>query len=144
MTVFCPSLFGEPGKGVTKRYIDATTLRLACVRREFAIWRGGRSSPVVDWLKALARKAHAECGGRGVGAVGMCFTGGFALAMMTEPSVVRQCWPSRRCRCSTRAGSTPRRPRSPARRRASKPRTCRSLPCATSRTATCATPVSRP
>src|SRR5262249_44584466 len=25
---------------------------------------------------------------KGVGAVGMCFTGGFALAMMTEPSVV--------------------------------------------------------
>jgi dienelactone hydrolase len=42
----------------------------------------------VDWLKALSRKAHAECGGRGVGAVGMCFTGGFALAMMTDPSVV--------------------------------------------------------
>jgi dienelactone hydrolase len=39
-------------------------------------------------LRALARKAHAECGGKGVGAVGMCFTGGFALAMMTEPSVV--------------------------------------------------------
>jgi dienelactone hydrolase len=42
----------------------------------------------VDWLKALARKAHGECGGDGVGAVGMCFTGGFALAMMTEPAVV--------------------------------------------------------
>ena len=25
---------------------------------------------------------------KGVGAVGMCFTGNFALAMMTEPSVV--------------------------------------------------------
>ena len=39
-------------------------------------------------MRALARHAHAECGGWGVGAVGMCFTGGFALAMMTEPSVV--------------------------------------------------------
>ena len=47
-----------------------------------------RSSPIVDWLRALARKAHAECGGKGVGAVGMCFTGDFALAMMTEPAVV--------------------------------------------------------
>jgi dienelactone hydrolase len=35
-----------------------------------------------------ARRAHAECGGKGVGAIGMCFTGGFALAMMTEPAVV--------------------------------------------------------
>ena len=46
------------------------------------------SSPIVDWLRALARQVHGECGGKGVGAVGMCFTGGYALAMMTEPSVV--------------------------------------------------------
>ena len=88
MTVFCPSLFGKPGKPVSDGYITATTLKLACVGREFAIWAGGRSSPIVDWLRALARQVHAECGGKGVGAVGMCFTGGFALAMMTEPSVV--------------------------------------------------------
>jgi dienelactone hydrolase len=88
MTVFCPSLFGKPAKPVSKGYIAATTLKLLCVGREFALWAGGRSSPIVDWLRALARQAHAECGGKGVGAVGMCFTGGFALAMMTEPSVV--------------------------------------------------------
>jgi dienelactone hydrolase len=59
-----------------------------CIRREFNAWQAGRSSPIVDWLRALARVAHAECGGKGVGAVGMCFTGGFALAMMTEPCVI--------------------------------------------------------
>jgi dienelactone hydrolase len=59
-----------------------------CIRREFLAWTSGRSSPIVDWLRALARQALAECGGKGVGAVGMCFTGGFALAMMTEPAVV--------------------------------------------------------
>jgi dienelactone hydrolase len=63
-------------------------LKIICVRREFNIWKDGRSSPIVDWLRALARQVHAECGGKGVGAVGMCFTGGFALAMMTEPVVV--------------------------------------------------------
>ncbi len=47
-----------------------------------------RSSPIVDWLRALARRAKQDCGGPGVGALGMCFTGGFALAMMTEPAVV--------------------------------------------------------
>ena len=88
MTVFCPSLFGEPGKPASRGYAMRSLLSAICIRREFNIWAADRSSPIVDWLKALARKAHAECGGKGVGAVGMCFTGGFALAMMTEPSVV--------------------------------------------------------
>ena len=88
MTVFCPSLFGEPGRPVSRGYAVRTMLAAICIRREFNVWSTDRSSPIVDWLRALAAMAHAECGGRGVGAVGMCFTGNFALAMMTEPSVV--------------------------------------------------------
>ncbi len=88
MTVFMPSLFGEPGRPVTTGYGLSSMLKAICIQREFNVWRQGSSSPIVDWLRALARRAHAECGGRGVGAVGMCFTGGFALAMMTEPAVV--------------------------------------------------------
>ena len=88
MTVFLPSLFGEPGKAVSPGYALGQMVLNICVRREFNVWANGRSSPIVDWLRALARKAHAECGGPGVGAVGMCFTGGYALAMMTEPSVI--------------------------------------------------------
>jgi dienelactone hydrolase len=88
MTVFCPSLFGEPGRPVSRAYATGSMLKAICIRREFNVWSGGKSSPIVDWLRALARKAHRECGGKGVGAVGMCFTGGFALAMMTEPAVV--------------------------------------------------------
>ncbi|KAB7648586.1 dienelactone hydrolase family protein [Polymorphobacter fuscus] len=88
MTVFLPSLFGTPGKPASKAYALRSIAGAICVRREFNIWRGGRSSPIVDWLRALARYAHAECGGPGVGAIGMCFTGGFALAMMTEPAVI--------------------------------------------------------
>jgi dienelactone hydrolase len=87
MTVFLPSLFGTPGKEVSIGYAVGEILKGICIRREFTVWATDRSSPIVDWLRALARKAHAECGGRGVGAVGMCFTGGFALAMMTEPAV---------------------------------------------------------
>ena len=87
-TVFLPSLFGKPGKPISPGYGTAEILLNICVRREFNVWANGRSSPIVDWLRALARKAHRECGGKGVGALGMCFTGGFALAMMTEPSVV--------------------------------------------------------
>jgi dienelactone hydrolase len=63
-------------------------LKAICIQREFSFWAAGRSSPIVNWLRALARKAHEECGGPGVGAVGMCFSGGFALAMMTEPAVI--------------------------------------------------------
>lgn len=88
MTVFMPSLFGTPGRPLSSGYALKTIATVICIRREFAIWNGGRTSPFVDWLRALARHAHAECGGPGVGAVGMCFTGGFALAMATDPSVV--------------------------------------------------------
>jgi dienelactone hydrolase len=88
MTVFLPSLFGEAGKPVSRGYAVRSMLGAICIRREFHVWSGTGSSPIVDWLRALARKVHAECGGKGVGAVGMCFTGGFALAMMTEPVVV--------------------------------------------------------
>jgi len=88
MTVFCPSLFGTPGKPVTPNYAMQSMLKALCIHREFHVWSTRKSSPIVEWLRALARKAHAECGGKGVGAVGMCFTGGYALAMMTEPSVV--------------------------------------------------------
>jgi dienelactone hydrolase len=88
MTAYCPSLFGKAAKTVTRGYAIGEILKNICVRREFSVWKDGRSSPIVDWLRALARQAHADCGGKGVGAVGMCFTGGFALAMMTEPAVV--------------------------------------------------------
>jgi dienelactone hydrolase len=88
MTVFLPSLFGEPGKPVTVPYAIGTMIKTICIAREFNVWANDKSSPIVDWLRALARQAHATCGGKGVGALGMCFTGGFALAMMTEPSVV--------------------------------------------------------
>ena len=88
MTVFLPSLIGDPGRPVSGGYALKSMATAFCVRREFNVWRTGRTSPIADWLRALARKAHAECGGAGVGAVGMCFSGGFALAMMTEPSVV--------------------------------------------------------
>ncbi len=88
MTVFLPSLFGTPGRPVSPGYAIGELVKGLCIRREFTVWQAGKSSPIVDWLRALAKKVHGECGGKGVGAVGMCFTGGYALAMMTEPSVV--------------------------------------------------------
>ena len=86
-TVYLPSLFGRDGAVPT---VDAGTevLRRACVSAEFRVFGAGGSSPVTGWLRSLATVAHLESGGPGVGAIGMCFTGNFALTMMLEPSVV--------------------------------------------------------
>ena len=85
-TVYLPSLFGRPGAPATGGKMFRT-LAAACVSREFTML-ADRTSPVATWLRALAAQAHAECGGPGVGADGMCFTGGFALAMAVEPAVL--------------------------------------------------------
>ncbi|HUY49214.1 MAG TPA: dienelactone hydrolase family protein [Streptosporangiaceae bacterium] len=85
-TVYLPSLFGHPGAPFAGREMLRSMTRV-CVSREFAVL-ADRTSPVASWLRGLAAKAHAECGGPGVGAVGMCFTGGFALAMAVEPAVL--------------------------------------------------------
>jgi dienelactone hydrolase len=66
----------------------AAVFRRACVSAEFRAFGAGAASPVTRWLRALARLALAECGGPGVGAIGMCFTGNFALSMMLEPAVL--------------------------------------------------------
>ena len=47
-----------------------------------------QTSPIIAWLRALARNLHADVGGPGVGAVGMCFAGGFALGMMVDDIMV--------------------------------------------------------
>jgi dienelactone hydrolase len=84
--VYLPSLFGRPGQPANTRALVGSIPRV-CVSREFVIL-ADRTSPVVTWLRALAAKAHRECGGPGVGAIGMCLTGGFALAMAVEPAVL--------------------------------------------------------
>lgn len=86
-TVFMPSLFGEIGAEVTAA-TNARAISRACLSREFSTWATRKTSPATRWLRALARDAHAACGGPGVGAVGMCLTGGFALAMMVDDVVV--------------------------------------------------------
>lgn len=83
-TVYMPSLFGRDG-AVPGADEGAEIFRRACVSAEFRALTANASSPVTLWLRALARLAHGECGGPGVGAIGMCFTGNFALTMMLEP-----------------------------------------------------------
>lgn len=91
-SVIMPDLFGIPGRDPNPdthgRLGAARTMLKAvgriCISREFSLWATGRTSPVVVWLRSLAAHEHERCGGPGVGAIGMCLTGGFALAMATD------------------------------------------------------------
>jgi len=86
LTVFVVDLFGTPGRPISALYAGAEIVK-ACISREFSVLAANASSPVVDWLRALCRQVHAELGGKGVGAIGMCLTGNFALALMVDPAV---------------------------------------------------------
>lgn len=95
-TAVLPHLFGVPGKDPNPAergragylWTVASALGPACVSREFTLWALGRTSPVVGWLRQLAAREHQRCEGPGVGVVGMCFTGGYALAMAVDDVVV--------------------------------------------------------
>jgi dienelactone hydrolase len=86
-TVAMPYLFGETGRGPSVPYV-LKSMTQGCVSREFSNWALDRTSPIIDWLRALARDLHEKCGGPGVGAIGMCFTGGFALAMAVDDTMM--------------------------------------------------------
>ncbi len=94
-TAVLPHLFGTPGEraGAVN---TASVLGQVCVRREFVTLARRRTSPIAGWLRSLARDLHAELGGPGVGAIGMCFTGGFALGMMVDEAIAAPvlCQPS--------------------------------------------------
>ena len=86
-TVVMPLLVGEVGRKPSGSYI-ASSMRKICISREFTTMAMHKTSPVISWLRALARQMHGEVGGVGVGAVGMCFSGGFALGMMVDDIMV--------------------------------------------------------
>src|SRR5207249_3148639 len=96
-TAVMPHLFGkQPGKDSTFAAVGRaaagayamSTMVPLCISREFTVLATGRTSPVIGWLRALAAHEHERCGGPGVGAIGMCFTGGFALAMAADDRLV--------------------------------------------------------
>ena len=87
LQVYAPILFGKADATNQEKQSLARMLGL-CVSREISLFASGRSSPIVEWLKQLCGRAHQECGGKGVGVIGMCLTGGFALSMAVDPSVL--------------------------------------------------------
>jgi dienelactone hydrolase len=94
-TIYMPSLFGRDGALVSADE-GAAIFKRACISAEFRAFAANESSPVTQWLRALARLAHQECGGPGVGAIGMCWTGNFAVSMMLESAMLAPvvCQPS--------------------------------------------------
>jgi dienelactone hydrolase len=86
-SAYLPHMFGTPGKPFSFPYVAGQMAR-ACVSREFSVLAKGESSQITDWLRALCRRAHDECGGPGVGAIGMCLTGNFALSLMVDDAVM--------------------------------------------------------
>ena len=95
-TAVVPQVYGNPGRDPSPAAhgLIAAVANTAgqvgpiCISREFVVLASGRTSPVVHWLRALAAHEHQRCGGPGVGAVGMCFTGGFALAMAVDDRLI--------------------------------------------------------
>ncbi len=73
-TVAMPILIGTPDRPAPRGYL-ASPFAKVCVSSEFTTWAVGRTSPIIGWLRALGRSLHAESGGSGIGAVGMCFSG---------------------------------------------------------------------
>lgn len=86
-TVVMPDLIGTPGKAPSAPYI-ATSMAKVCISREFVTMATGKTSPIIAWLRALGRNMHDDIGGPGIGALGMCFSGGFALGLMVDDHVI--------------------------------------------------------
>lgn len=82
-TVVMPVLFGTVGAERSFSSLTSSMIQV-CTNAEFTKLARGKTAPITDWLRSLAGSLHAELGGPGVGALGMCFTGGYALAMMID------------------------------------------------------------
>lgn len=86
-TVVVPSPFGEPGRPMTAGYTVRTLARI-CVSAEFRAFATDAHRPITDYLRAVAADLATRTPGSGVGVIGMCFTGGFALAVAVDQSVL--------------------------------------------------------
>lgn len=86
-TVAIPSLFGTPGAAAVRPGMVPVLVR-GCVAKEFAAFAANADRPISNYLRALARDLRDRTPGRGVGVIGQCFTGGFALAAAVDDSVL--------------------------------------------------------
>ena len=78
--IYLPLLFGKPG--------GDSPIKAICVRKEINFFSANGASRLSPWFRALCRRIYEECGGKGVGVIGMCMTGSIVLSVMLEPSVL--------------------------------------------------------
>lgn len=86
-TVVVPSPFGVPGKPMSPGYVLGQVARI-CVSSEFRAFAANAHRPITAYLRAVAADLAARTPGRGVAVIGMCFTGGFALAVAVDDAVL--------------------------------------------------------
>ena len=79
-TVVVPELLDAPAGMVP------SMIRL-CIAREFGALTRGEPGAIVTWLRGLAAREVALARGDSVGVIGMCMSGGFALATAVDPTV---------------------------------------------------------
>ena len=84
LEVLLPHLFGPIGK----TSMAGNLARVLCMRREFSLFSANKSSPIVDWLKALCAEVRDSRAVAGVGVIGMCLTGNFAISLIGDDSVL--------------------------------------------------------
>ncbi|MCO1576556.1 dienelactone hydrolase family protein [Crossiella sp. SN42] len=86
-TVLVISAFGTPG-APENPLTALPVMAKACVSAEFRAFALNAKRPFTDYLRAVARDLAARTPGPGVGVIGMCFTGGFALAAAVDDVVL--------------------------------------------------------
>lgn len=93
-TVYLPLLFGKAGESSAIAAIVANSLintGRICIGKEFYALKERQSSPITNWLRALCRQIYSQSehqNFRGIGAMGMCLTGGFVLSLMIDKVVM--------------------------------------------------------
>lgn len=83
--VFAPDLLGRDATPTPPSDLK-NTLRF-CISREVHMFAKDDPGPITQWLRSLSQAVHQRCPGQGVGVIGMCMTGNFALTLALDPWV---------------------------------------------------------
>ena len=91
--VYLPHFLGKIGKN---RPTMNGLYMVFCMRKEFNAFSQFKLSPIANWMRALCKNIRTMEKSSGVGVIGMCLTGNFAMALMADEAVIAgiSCQPS--------------------------------------------------